>query len=222
MWLNGFVDSYGVWLLAKKVTHLESSRAKFFYITDYLTSTDRGLSLHTFLVLLRKQDSMVHDNFAEAAHPGYLSFDLLLKIRLLHSIDLVFYATPIERLMDDFPEPTAVQATSVFRSNPQERGSASVPLSTSSSKALVAQDAPSVVALSTSGSGPSLPQSNLFNPDRLAWMKSHGCHTCMQFCPRCWDSGGFDLKLNFYPANECKDRRTAQDAAAAAKKSKVR
>ena len=89
---NGFVDSYGIWLLVKKVCHLGSSRARFRYITDYLASNDRGLSLDAFLVLLRKQDTLVQDNFADAAHPGYLSFGAffcLQKIeRSIHRIGL--------------------------------------------------------------------------------------------------------------------------------------
>ena len=66
---NGFVDSYGIWLLVKKVHHLGSSRAKYRYLTDYLASNDRGLSLDAFLVLLRKQDTLVQDNFADPLHP---------------------------------------------------------------------------------------------------------------------------------------------------------
>ena len=215
---NGFVDSYGIWLLVKKVCHLGSSRARFRYITDYLASNDRGLSLDAFLVLLRKQDTLVQDNFADAAHPGYLSFDLLLKIRLINGIDPVFYARPIERLMDDFPDATSAQAIGIIRSYAQERGSSSVPLTTSGTKALVA----SIPAVGKAPlSGPSLPPSH-FTPDqKKEWCSKKPCPVAtLGMCPRCWSFGDCDPRLNCHSASECKAQRAVVSATLAAKRGK--
>jgi hypothetical protein len=179
---HGYLDSFAFWGLVERVHNLGSSRAKYLHFTEFLALGDSGLSLDSFLAKLRRSEVLLRDNFADKIHTQYISFDMMMKLKLIHGIDSTFYARPIERLMDEFPDATYAEAVALIHAYALERGSTILPLKASGSKVLLVQSLPG---------GPTLPPSNSGRAECIAWCSSHPCPANM--CSGCWGKGHCDL-----------------------------
>ena len=158
-----------------QLTHLFSSRqSQMRYLREFTNTSQGARQLDPYLGELLAQRELISSAFEEVGNPGFISTDLLFKVVFLIGLNQTAFERPIQKLNEEKPKATLIEAMSFMQAWVRDYGGASLPSSSGHvPRAMVAaSDSPSGGGTRGKGSLGS------YDP------KVHG-----KFCRFCWDNG---------------------------------
>ena len=84
--------------------------ARMSYFREFVTTTQGKLSLDAFIGLLRTRASHTAVAFEEAATPGFIRTDRLVRAIFLLGLDRAVYERPVQRFNEDKPDASSADA----------------------------------------------------------------------------------------------------------------
>ena len=94
-----------------QITHLHgNSRSRMRYLREFVQTVQGQLSLDAYIGNIRTQFQLVLSAFEDPASPGMIPADLLYRVVFLLGLDQSFFERPIQKLNEDKPDATTIEA----------------------------------------------------------------------------------------------------------------
>ena len=166
------------------LTHRQgNSSSRVRHLRTFVSLSQGQFSLNEYIGRFRPACDLLRSGFESAVHPGYMSIDMVSKYVFLIGLNQVFFERPIQRLAEEKPDSTALEAMVAMQNWVRDHAQ--------SEPGAAANHVPRAMVVSTVSNNPYRGQ---FGPYDAKLHK--------QFCKWCWDNGFKQLHV----LSECRYR----------------
>ena len=87
-----------------------SSKSRMCQFKEFVRTDQASLPLDGYIGVLRPHFELTKSSFEDPNHPGFVSLDMIYKTVFLLGLNQTFFERPIQKLNDEKPDATAVEA----------------------------------------------------------------------------------------------------------------